>query len=208
MKEQLKAWLDSQTPEQLRAEIDKRKHLQSVDVDGILVPMNDNFVYIEAPNYVKLPWDQPSIFLAGGITGCENWQAKATEALKEIGDVTVVNPRRQNYDVNGGFDLVKEQIKWEHHYLDRVHQVIFWFSSETIQPITLFELGCRLRDYRIVSRQPLFIGCHPDYARKWDVFIQSSLEGYDMQIKDNLDDLLNNVIEFNRLCKALRTNSQ
>lgn len=40
LKGKLQKWLDSQTPEQLRAEIDKRKHLQKVCINGSLVPID------------------------------------------------------------------------------------------------------------------------------------------------------------------------
>lgn len=172
-----------------------------------------SYCYIEAPNYIDLPKGQSSIFLAGGITGCEDWQSKACKALEQFGDITVVNPRRKLYDPSAGLETVYEQIKWEHHYLDQVHQVLFWFSSETVQPIVLFELGARLREYKWRTNvynthqfphpQPTFIGCDPKYSRVWDVNIQANLERYSEPIKNNLDDLLKDVLEFNRLYKKL-----
>lgn len=168
------------------------------------------YCYVEAPNYIDLPEDQPSIFLGGGITGVEDWQAKAISRLQGLGDITVVNPRRKNFNVNGGFDQTREQIKWEHYYLDKVSQVMFWFSNETIQPIVLFELGARMREYKWRAtyggkegKQPMFIGCHVDYNRKWDVYEQARLEGYTEQIPDNLDALLENVLNFNHLYKLV-----
>jgi len=172
-----------------------------------------SYCYIEAPNYIDLPQGQSSIFLGGGISGCQDWQAKACKALKEFGDITVVNPRRKIYDPTAGFNTVYQQIKWEHHYLDKVHQVLFWFSDETVQPIVLFELGARLREYKwrvaeynshkYPMPQPIFIGCDPKYSRVWDVGIQANLEYYSGIIKDNLDELLDDVLEFNRLFKKL-----
>jgi len=41
MKEVLQSYLDSQTPDQLRAEIDKRKRLQCVDINDKLVPISN-----------------------------------------------------------------------------------------------------------------------------------------------------------------------
>lgn len=168
-----------------------------------------SYFYIEAPNYVPLPEGQPSIFLGGGITGVENWQFKARQALAGFGDITVCNPRRENFDMNAGFAQTREQIKWEHAYLDKVSQVMFWFSNETIQPIVLFELGARLREYKWRPtcgerrRQPMFIGCHASYNRKYDVYEQARLEGYSDQIVDNLDDLLKNILNFNEYFKLV-----
>lgn len=39
MRQILQDYLDSHTPEQLRAGLDKRKHLQMVDVKGQIVPI-------------------------------------------------------------------------------------------------------------------------------------------------------------------------
>lgn len=165
-----------------------------------------SYFYVEAPNYVTLPADQPSIFLGGGITGVEDWQSKACKVFEGFGDITVCNPRRKSFNMNSNADESIRQISWEHHYLDQVSQVLFWFSVETIQPIVLFELGARLRECRWRpelgprKKQPIFIGRHPDYPRKLDVYQQCILEGHSEQIANNLDDLLKNVLNYNRLC--------
>jgi hypothetical protein len=169
-----------------------------------------SYQYVEAPHYVDLPLDQPSIFLGGGISGVEDWQAKACRALEGFGDITVVNPRRKAFNMDGGDAMTAEQIKWEHHYLDQVSQVLFWFSNETIQPIVLFELGARLREYKwrpnyggIRGKQPMFIGCHPDYSRKMDVYHQARLEGYMEEFPSSLDGLLKDVLKFNQLYRLI-----
>lgn len=167
-----------------------------------------SYTYIEAPNYVELPKNQPSIFLGGGISGVEDWQAKACRVLEGFGNITVVNPRRKDFNMNGGDALTTEQIKWEHHYLDRVRQVLFWFSDETIQPIVLFELGARLREYKhrpIGEKQPMFIGYKENYSRKMDVYHQARLEGYAEEFPHTLDELLKNVLDFNRLYNLLHS---
>ncbi|CED92441.1 hypothetical protein [Actinomyces succiniciruminis] len=40
----------------------------------------------------------PQIFLAGGITGCPDWQADAIQMLTELGpdNLVIANPRRQH----------------------------------------------------------------------------------------------------------------
>jgi hypothetical protein len=51
-------------------------------------------IYIEAPNsYQPASGDGPSVFLAGGITGCPDWQRDA-RALLDAAPVVVLNPRR------------------------------------------------------------------------------------------------------------------
>ena len=97
--------------------------------------------YITAPNYSveidRLPDDQ-CIFLAGSISNARDWQAEAAERLRS--KYHVFNPRRPNYDT---FDPTVElqQITWEHHCLDKCKHILFWFSHETVAPITLFEYG-------------------------------------------------------------------
>lgn len=41
MRQKLQEYLDNASPEELRAELDKRKHLQMVDIGGRLVPLSD-----------------------------------------------------------------------------------------------------------------------------------------------------------------------
>jgi hypothetical protein len=45
--------------------------------------------------------------------------------------------------------------------------ILFWFSFETLQPISLFELGCWA-----TSSKPLAVGAHPEYPRRFDVVRQ------------------------------------
>lgn len=109
----------------------------------------------------------PSIFLAGGISNCPDWQVEAIRMLQPL-PVTLINPRRADYDMNAGKRLVEEQIKWEHKHLYEATQILFWFPKETLCPITLFELGAHLPRPRT-----LWIGVEPGYQRAWDVEIQT-----------------------------------
>lgn len=126
--------------------------------------------------YIKCPAEHPgrieggpSIFLAGGITNCPDWQSDAEKYLSPL-NVTIVNPRRENWDYNAGNDLVREQIIWEHKHLHMATQILFWFPKETLCPITLFELGNHLP-----RPMTIWLGCHPEYQRILDVEVQTSL---------------------------------
>lgn len=161
-----------------------------------------SYCYIEAPKYTSIPPGQPSIFLAGGITGVEDWQATAIKELGRIGDITICNPRRKEFNMSDSSSQAAIQIQWEHYHLEMVEQVLFWFSSETIQPIVLFELGARLREnkHRPPNRQQeIFIGCHPNYRRNFDVFHQARLDGYKYSISNSLSDLLTAVRMYNQV---------
>ena len=125
--------------------------------------------YVQCPAEFEPSPGEPSIFLAGGISGCDDWQARMT-ALLGATDLAVVNPRRAAYDW-GDPRLAVEQIEWEHRHLRRVTARLFWFPPETLCPVALFEFGRWLR-----VEQPLFLGIHPDYRRKLDLEVQTRLE--------------------------------
>jgi hypothetical protein len=144
------------------------------------------------------------LFLAGGISGCPNWQADLCERFKttEGGEcVTIFNPRRKG-DLAKDSNAARDQILWEHHHLMEARQLLFWFPEETLCPITLFELGKYVqyysRLYNTATTTPadhLFIGIHPNYQRRFDLEIQLPLMVPDIKIHYSLDDLFNAVCE-------------
>ena len=131
--------------------------------------------YIEAPQRIKLGSDNVyphnSIFLAGSITGAVDWQNRAKDCL--IPYYNVFNPRRENYST---FDpsVEKEQITWEHDHLLFCDNIMFYFSHETLAPITLLEYGKMLSIAQWVQLN-IFVCIHPEYKRKNDVLIQTEL---------------------------------
>jgi hypothetical protein len=108
------------------------------------------------------------IFLAGGITGCPDWQAEAVSLLTGA-DVTAMNPRRPGRMADVP-DRAAEQVAWEFRYLDQADVVLFWFpASESVQPIARYELG------RIAAGpKPIAVGVDPGYVRRLDVVLQLS----------------------------------
>ncbi len=145
--------------------------------------------------------DYFTIFLAGGITGCTDWQSRAislfqnNHTMKYIKDnhhreILLMNPRRANFDVT---DISQSdvQITWERQMLQRADLIMFWFDDgETrnlirpVQPISLYELG------KYTARKPdrLVVGCDSDYTRKYDVTFQSHLEG--IQVFETIGDVV------------------
>ena len=142
--------------------------------------------YIEAPSEAR-SLHKNRLFLAGGITNVMDWQSYVVKNISNL-DITVFNPRRENFDIS----LKEEseiQIKWEYNRLREATHTLFWFSYETIQPITLFELGAALER----NGHRLFIGCDPRYERAQDIKIQSLLVNHHMEISDTLEDLINRI---------------
>lgn len=138
--------------------------------------------YIQAPQSYELNPNEKTLFLAGGITGCRDWQSELIELLKNE-NIILLNPRREcwdSLDPNAEF----EQIKWEHNALNKADSICFWFSKETLCPITLYELG-----KMSAGDKKLFIGIEPQYKRKSDVEIQTSFIRPDVRIVYSINEL-------------------
>ena len=92
----------------------------------------------QAPD--KVDWygvaNRKSIFLAGGITGCDNWQLDLifelqsldNSGLFDLGGLVIFNPRRDNFDVMD-MEATIEQIKWEHKCLEKCDICSFFFPA-------------------------------------------------------------------------------
>lgn len=141
--------------------------------------------YLEAVNELEVDEDslsRPSIFLAGGITGCPDWQADMVAMLDPL-DVLLINPRRSEWDIDDPY-AAEAQIKWEHKMLRYADEILFWFPKETLCPITLYELG-----FWTGQRKKITIGCDPGYARIQDIDIQTKLINNKIRIVHSLNGL-------------------
>jgi len=160
--------------------------------------------YIEAPQYSveisKLP-AHVNIFLAGSITGAQDWQKELAYAnLRDYPRIidlfNVFNPRRANYNaLDPALEL--EQITWEYHCIhEKCEHILFWFAPETLAPITLFELGSALLTH---DNSKIYIGIDPEYKRKNDVIIQTQLRNKTLakRIVFSKQDLLEQIIKLN-----------
>lgn len=136
-------------------------------------------LYVESPQ--RYDGDRPLVFLAGGISGCPDWQSQAYQLLADL-PVAVANPRRCNFPIHDP-DAAAEQIEWEHRHLERADLPLFWFpdSGPVPQPIALFELGAY-----VDSRKPIVVGCHPDYVRRADLEHQMRLRRPDTPVFSEL----------------------
>ena len=138
-----------------------------------------------------------SLFLAGGITGCFDWQKEAVKLLDAVQtgffgpnkeDLVVLNPRREHWPMNDPAASEK-QIEWEFEHLQKATMILFWFPPETLCPITLFEYGKWL-----VKNKPIFVGCDPEYKRLEDVKTQTRLERPYMKVHTSLQAVIDNVV--------------
>ena len=138
--------------------------------------------YIESPNVYKPKPGEKTIFLAGSISGCSDWQQEMVHLLSDT-DLVLFNPRRKYFpidDPNAKF----EQISWEYKYLCETDAILFWFSPETLCPIVLYELGAWS-----MTDKPIYLGVHPSYQRKQDVALQTKLIRPNVRIVHSIVDL-------------------
>ena len=139
--------------------------------------------YFESPREFERDPQRWSLFLAGGITGCPDWQNEVCGRLSDS-PLAVLNPRRRDFPIHDP-SAAPAQIKWEFQHLRRAEAVLFWFPCETLCPIALYELGAWS-----MTPKPLFVGCHPAYQRRYDVLIQTKLARPNVRVVDSLDDLI------------------
>eukprot|EP00735_Rhodelphis_limneticus_P014959 TRINITY_DN9079_c0_g1::TRINITY_DN9079_c0_g1_i1::g.18282::m.18282 TRINITY_DN9079_c0_g1::TRINITY_DN9079_c0_g1_i1::g.18282 ORF type:complete len:223 (+),score=13.90,Nuc_deoxyrib_tr/PF05014.10/4.6e+03,Nuc_deoxyrib_tr/PF05014.10/0.017 TRINITY_DN9079_c0_g1_i1:52-669(+) len=161
---------------------------------------NSVIIHVQAPDRYDFSQHLDSsvkpltIFLAGGISGCPDWQEKLVGLIRKDEDtlangqrIILINPRRENFQDRP--DVAKQQITWEYEYLQQADAVSFWFPCETLCPITLFELGCCA-----TAGKPIFVGTHADYSRKLDVDVQMSLRRPDVSVVHTLEDLARQIL--------------
>jgi len=141
--------------------------------------------YLEAPE--EFNRDGKGLFLAGGITGCPNWQQAIAEQLHGS-DWTLLNPRRTNFPI-GDRDAAAQQIEWEYKHLRLAAAILFWFPSESLCPISLYELGTWS-----MTDKPLFVGVHSNYPRRQDIEVQTALVRPEIEIVYSLSELANQVL--------------
>jgi Nucleoside 2-deoxyribosyltransferase like len=129
------------------------------------------------------------IFIAGGISNCPDWQKEMIARFKDIDDsLVLINPRRSSFAIEKQEES-SFQIEWERDHLNVCDAILFWFPFQTLCPITLFELGVAAAD----EDTPIFVACHPAYERKFDVEKQLSLLRPEVEVRDNFEDVVNDV---------------
>jgi len=100
---------------------------------------------VTAPEAYNYHYDDISIFLAGGITGCRPWQDWAIEMFRERlpeDKYVLFNPRRKEFPINDP-NAAGEQIRWEFRHLNLMNYFFMYFDgpTESDQPICFYELG-------------------------------------------------------------------
>ena len=120
----------------------------------------------------------PSVFLAGGITNCKEWQKKVIEEL-EFEDISIFNPRQEHFDITDK-NAAYKQIQWEFERLEQMDIFSMYFCNDnSTQPICMYELGRNI--VRMQNRFPsdwekrIIISVEDGYERVKDVLVQTEL---------------------------------
>ena len=131
------------------------------------------------------------VFVGGGISNCPTWQVDIIRMLGVVDDgLILVNPRREHFDVLDAA-ATEVQIEWEYYHIHQASAMLFWFPKETLCPITLYELGSAS-----AMGGKIFVGCHPEYARRVDVVKQLSLVRPSIVVRDTLEQVAQDVAEW------------
>lgn len=140
---------------------------------------------ITAPTIYTPKENEISLFLAGGITNCSNWQNEIIQRIERLrpddldNDLIIYNPRRENFPIHQS-SAAEEQIRWEFNNLNQMDIFSMYFcAGESDQPICMYELGRYISQMQI--RFPtdwnhrIIISVEDGYKRINDVLIQTKL---------------------------------
>lgn len=131
------------------------------------------------------------VFLGGGISNCPDWQQDMIDKLNHADNKLVLfNPRRESFDITDQ-SASEFQIEWEFDHLAIADAIMFWFPCETMCPITLYELGAAA-----TKGKTIFVGCHPEYARRFDVQKQLSMIRPGVKVRDSLGEVAKDIMSW------------
>jgi hypothetical protein len=119
---------------------------------------------------IKAPGTLPKrIFLAGSIEmgAAENWQERVARELSDIPNLTILNPRRDDWDDSWVQSInnpqFRGQVEWEIAAQEIADVILMYFAPDTKAPVTLLEFG-------LFARSGKLIVCCPDgFWRKGNV---------------------------------------
>tara|TARA_Y100000310_G_C20676689_1_gene813512 strand:- start:880 stop:1404 length:525 start_codon:yes stop_codon:yes gene_type:complete len=146
---------------------------------------------VEEDLSVETEAENVSLFLAGGITNCPDWQSELIKSIKHLEPLSIFNPRRKNFPINDP-KASEQQITWEYKHLRDSNIIIFWFSKGSLNPIVLYELG----RWGNSSEKDIIVGVDDEYTRKQDVIVQTKLSRPYVDIVFKLDDISKILIDW------------
>lgn len=137
------------------------------------------------------------IFLAGTIDMGESidWQREFIEKLKALKSdkiVSVLNPRRENWDSSWKQTITdpqfNEQVNWELNGLEDSDLVVMYIAKDSKSPITLLELGLCAN-----GNSSIIVCCEEGFYRKGNIEILC--HNYSIPLFSNMEDMWRFIVE-------------
>lgn len=123
---------------------------------------------IKPPTPITSNLNPVTVFTAGSIDmgKAEDWQADFEEYFKHQ-DVTLFNPRRDNWDPNWvqsiSNPVFAEQVNWELDGLEQADIIALYLGETTTSIISMMELGM------FASSGKVIVYCHDNFWRRGNV---------------------------------------
>lgn len=138
---------------------------------------------VTAPTMYDAKTSHTTIFLAGGINKCWEWQQACLDEIERLSkekkvntdNMIVYNPRRPYFKPDAKVHEIDEQVHWEYHYLERCDIFSMYFcESESTQPICMYELGRNVakKQQNKDGADKVIVSAESNYSRYLDVALQ------------------------------------
>lgn len=118
----------------------------------------------------------------------EDWQARVEKYFDFLSDVTLYNPRRDDWNSSWGQTIQDEnfvgQVEWELQNLKNVDFIFMYFDPKTLSPISLIEFGMYVR----CNPEKLIVCCPDGYWKKGN--LQVTARKYGSVVYDTLEQAL------------------
>lgn len=122
----------------------------------------------------------PILFLAGSITGEDNWRTIIINELTNY-NVKIINPHTEDHENNN----IKQQTLWELDAMETADIIAMYFASGSISAISLFEFGL------FVNTKKLIVCCENDFWKK--DYINIICEKYGIKNYKNIQKFISNI---------------
>lgn len=154
---------------------------------------------ITAPEYYVPTREEITVFLAGGITNCEDWQKEVIDYLKSLPEektdkLVIFNPRRDKWPKNSDTEEIRRQINWEADYIRSADIFTMYFTNteKSDQPICFYELG------KYANRNNDIISYQEGFKRALDVEFQMSINNIYSCVHKNITPVQHAELIFNQ----------
>lgn len=141
---------------------------------------------IKAPN--KFDTSKYSVFLGGAIDQGKSvdWQSKVVQALSDLDNIVVLNPRREEWDESWeqckDCEPFRGQVLWEIGAQEKCDLILYVYTKDSKAPITMFENGAW------GTKKDCIVCVEEGFYRQGNLDIY--MEHFNIPIYHNLDEMI------------------